>query len=195
QYLGYPILNNHPTPKDYQYIIENMQRKLSSWKANFLNTTGRTTLVSSTLNAIPGHAMHYTLLPNKILKQIDRMQRNFISGSTSESKKIHYISWNNITRPKEEGGLGITTAKNKNLTSLTNLAWKLLTNTNAPLSRTLIQKYATNTPQKYNSFVWKSILKGWSICSKCITWNPCKNSKLNIWTTNWIPNCTSLRQL
>lgn len=30
KYLSYPILTNHPYPKDYQYIIDNMQRKLSS---------------------------------------------------------------------------------------------------------------------------------------------------------------------
>lgn len=62
------------------------------------------------------------------LKQIDRIQRNFIWGTNSDLKKIHYISWYNITKPKEEGGLELITANNKNLISLSNLAWRLLTN-------------------------------------------------------------------
>lgn len=68
KYLRYPILQNQPTHKDYQFIIDNMQRKLTSWRAKFLNIAGRTTLAISTLNSIPNHAMHYTYLPTKNLK-------------------------------------------------------------------------------------------------------------------------------
>lgn len=87
KYLGYPITNNKPKPSDYQFIIDNMTRKLASWKSNFLSMAGRVTLASSTLNSMPNHNMHYNFLPMKILNLIDKLQRNFIWGSTLTTKK------------------------------------------------------------------------------------------------------------
>ncbi|OIT34135.1 putative ribonuclease h protein, partial [Nicotiana attenuata] len=186
-YLGYPILHNQPTHKDFQYIIDNMHRKLSSWKAKFLNIAGRAALAISTLNSIPSHAMHYTYLPAKTLKEIDRIQRNFICGSTTESRKIHYVNWSNVITTKEQGGLGLQSAKNKNLISLSSLAWRAMTNASALWSKMLIHRYANNKPVINTSFIWKSIIKGRSFCSKGITWHPCKNSLLSVWHSNWIP--------
>lgn len=179
KYLGFPILHKHPKPTNYQFIIDNMQSRLTTWKANFLNIAGRTTLAISTLNSIPSYAMQYTHLPIKILKQIDRILCKFIRGSTNETKKVHYMSWKNITKTKEEGGVGLKTPNTKNMTTLSNLAWRLLTNPTATWSRLLIFKYANNKSKGNTSSIWKSILKGWTICSKVITWQPSKNSNLN----------------
>ncbi|XP_070004851.1 uncharacterized protein [Nicotiana sylvestris] len=72
-YLGFPILNNTPRPRDYHFIIDKMRSQLVAWKMNFLNIAGRTTLAHSCLNSIPNHYMQYTVLPKKILKNIDKV--------------------------------------------------------------------------------------------------------------------------
>lgn len=59
---------------------------------------GRTILASSTLNSIPTYAMQYTILPPKILKTIDKIQWDFIWGSTNTSKKFHLINWQVLTK-------------------------------------------------------------------------------------------------
>ena len=53
-------------------------------------------------------------LPPKILKGVDKLNRNFIWGSSDSKKKLHLIGWNKVTRDKEEGGLGIQAMKPKN---------------------------------------------------------------------------------
>lgn len=64
--------------------------RLSSWKIKFLNIAGRTTLVLSTLNTIPNHVMQYTILPTKIQKQINQIQRNFIWELLMREKTSSY---------------------------------------------------------------------------------------------------------
>lgn len=48
--------------------------------------------------------MQYTSLPQNIIQQIDKIQRNFISVDIEEAKRLHFIGWNTITKPKEEEG-------------------------------------------------------------------------------------------
>lgn len=36
-YLGFPILQKKPTPKDFQYLIDNFRNKLATWKVHYLD--------------------------------------------------------------------------------------------------------------------------------------------------------------
>lgn len=92
KYLGFTMLNKRPSKADFQFIIDNLIEKLSGWKTKFLNIAGRTTLARSSLNSIPIHIMHYIKLPLDISKKIDRIQRNFIWGSTINQKSSTYWS-------------------------------------------------------------------------------------------------------
>lgn len=90
------------------------------------------------------------------------------------------------------GGLGLNTAKSKNRVLLCGLTWRLLANPSSRWAKVLIHKYGSNKSNN-TSFIWKNILKGWLTCRQEILWLPCKNSKLNIWDTCWIPLLTPLR--
>lgn len=59
KYLGFPITILKPKYSDYQFIIDNMTKKLASWKSNFLSMAGRTVLAISTLNTMENHIMQY----------------------------------------------------------------------------------------------------------------------------------------
>lgn len=192
KYLGFPIVEKNPKAADYQFIIAQMRGRLSSWKINFLNIAGRTTLALSTLNFIPNHAMQYTILSARIQKQIDRIQKNFIWGSTNEVKKLHLINWKTITNPKEVRGLNLKMTSSKNTTLLSSLIWHILTNPIAPWANLLITKYG-HKRTTHSSFIWKSIPKGWTTCSKGILWQPSRNSNQNIWCSRWIPDLPPLR--
>lgn len=68
--------------------------------------------------------MQTTLLPGIILDYLDRMNSNFLWGLSDSKSKIHWVEWNKVTRPTEEGGLGIQTAKGRNLAYLAKLNWR-----------------------------------------------------------------------
>ncbi|OIT27665.1 putative ribonuclease h protein, partial [Nicotiana attenuata] len=191
-YLGFPMLNNYPRHKDYQPLLDKMRARLNNWNARWLSMAGRCTLITSTLNTLPNHLMQISLLPTKTLQEIDKIQRDFLWGTTREKRKIHLIGWSTVTNTKLNGGLGIKKAKSKNLALLTSLAWRILTNTNSLWAKTLISIYGTSRRINGSSITWKSLLKGWTICHKGIRWPVDKHSHMNIWDSNWIPNIQSL---
>lgn len=83
KYLGFPIFHKRPTNKNFQFIIDNMNKKLTAWKTKFLNIVGRTTLAKASLGSILSHVMQYIKLSSHIANQIDRIQRNFLWGTTA----------------------------------------------------------------------------------------------------------------
>jgi len=54
-----------------------------------------------------GYVMESNQLPAKVLEGIDRVNRNFLWGSDESKGKMHWVGWQKVTRPKEEGGLGL----------------------------------------------------------------------------------------
>lgn len=66
--------------------------------------------------------MQFVKLPNKILKTINKIQRNFIWGTTADKKKLHMLSWETVSLTKERGGLGLQKCENRNKATHTSLA-------------------------------------------------------------------------
>ncbi|MCI19046.1 putative ribonuclease H protein, partial [Trifolium medium] len=52
KYLGVPLTGRAPRREDFQYIIDQVQNKLASWKAHLLSFAGRVTLAKSVMEAI-----------------------------------------------------------------------------------------------------------------------------------------------
>lgn len=45
--------------------------------------------------------------PKKILKTLTQIQRSFFWGGTEEKRKIAWVAWEVVCKPKLEGGLGL----------------------------------------------------------------------------------------
>jgi hypothetical protein len=114
KYLGFPILKGRVKRSDFLFIIEKMQTRLASWKNRLLNKPGRLTLASSILSSIPSYYMQIAWLPQSICDSIDQTTRNFIWRDSS-NKGIHLVGWIKIVCPKNQGGLGIRTARETNI--------------------------------------------------------------------------------
>ena len=64
-------------------------------------------------------------LPAHVCDKLDKINRDFLWGSTSDRKKMHLVGWNKIVKSKEEGGLGIQAARAKNIALLFMLNWRM----------------------------------------------------------------------
>lgn len=82
KYLGTPILHHRVNQSLIKDIIEKMSKKLTGWKAKNLSFAGRTTLVKAITSAISNHLMQTLEIPRKVCDQIDKLNRNFLWGST-----------------------------------------------------------------------------------------------------------------
>nr|XP_009784753.1 PREDICTED: uncharacterized protein LOC104233125 [Nicotiana sylvestris]XP_016498758.1 PREDICTED: uncharacterized protein LOC107817444 [Nicotiana tabacum] len=122
KYIAFPVFHKRPTNRDYQFIIDSMQSKLAGWKTHFLNMAGRTILAKSSLGCISSHVMQYIKLPAQVSNQINIIQRNIIRGIIAAKRKMHLVGWKTMTKPRDEGGLGVQTAENRNIATHTGLA-------------------------------------------------------------------------
>ena len=102
---------------------------------------GRVVLIQASSSTIPNYVMPYASLPNKILNGIDRVNRNFLWGTTDHVKKMHWVNWGKVSKPKEVGGLDLQTTKGRNTTLLAKLNWRFHKEGNAPWAKVLKFKY------------------------------------------------------
>lgn len=81
-YLGISISGRWPRRQDWEGLILKVRRRLSSWKVQHLSFEGHLTLMNSILSALPTYWMSIFRLPSWVIKEIDRIKRDFLlSGS------------------------------------------------------------------------------------------------------------------
>ena len=106
-YLGMPLGAHFKDPSIWNPIIENIEKKLSSLKHLYLSKGGRLTLLKSTLSSLPTYFLSLFTIPPAMANRLERIQRNFLWGSSEEAFKYPLVAWNNVCWPIERGGLGI----------------------------------------------------------------------------------------
>ena len=89
KYLGFPLKHHGTNNAALNFVLEKVKQKLASWKANLLSLVGRAVLIQAFTSTIPAYIMQSTALPKKLIDNIDRVNRNFLWGSTEEAKKVH----------------------------------------------------------------------------------------------------------
>ena len=91
KYLGIPIKHPRSSSNEYNFVLDRVKQKLVGWKANMLSFAGRAILIQASSAAIPSYIMQCTKLPRRILDGLDRVNRNFLWGTTETAKRIHWV--------------------------------------------------------------------------------------------------------
>ncbi|KAK7854352.1 putative ribonuclease h protein, partial [Quercus suber] len=143
KYLGFPLKHSRSRSYDFDFVLDRVKQKLSRWKANLISMAGRRVLIQASSSTILAYVMQNVYLLNKVLVGMDRVNRNFLWGSTKTKKKMHWVNWGKVTKPKDLGGLRLQTAKGRNIALLTKLNWRFHTETDALWVWVLKNKYCT----------------------------------------------------
>ena len=86
RYLGIPLSIFRLKKGKEQALIDAVAARIPQWKGNLLNIAGRTTLVKTTLSAIPVHTLIALCLSSWAIECIDKLRRAFIwCGAASVS--------------------------------------------------------------------------------------------------------------
>ena len=108
------------------------------------------------------------------------------------AKKMHWVNWAEVTKPKEAGGLGLQYAKGRNTALLAKLNWRFHIEKNAPQAKVLKFKYCTrqrinfrNKEKLPMSLVWKGMKRGKEAFNKGVKWIPGHESYLNFQSDCW----------
>lgn len=75
KYLGLPLCNKKLFVSDWNPVVERVHRRLALCKGPLLSSTGRLTLVKSTLSSIPLLYMSVFALPTQVHQKIEGLMR------------------------------------------------------------------------------------------------------------------------
>lgn len=192
-YLGMPTMTSRVTRETFGYLCEKIDRRLEGWKTKYLSLAGRVTLAKSTITTMASYAMQTAKIPRIICDDIDKRTRRFIWGGTEDHRRVHLLSWEQLQKPRDQGGLGVRSARQANSAFLTKLGWRVLTEPNSLWSRVLRAKYCKGRcdidmfESKQNmSNVWRGITENTKhLCdgAQVAVGNGCKTL---FWDHRWV---------
>ena len=104
-------------------------------------------------------------MPNRVLNGVDRINRNFLWGSTEEAKRMQMVNWKIVTKPKSKGGLGIHEAKGRNLAMAAKLCWRMENAVDDKWAEVLKKKYQHRLAIRKGakSRIWTAVRRGATI--------------------------------
>ena len=91
-YLETPIFTTRRTASSYQYLVENIRKRIEEWQTKYLSMASRATFIKASITSIPIYAMQTTLLPQKICHHIDKLSCNFLWGGFEQHRSCHTVS-------------------------------------------------------------------------------------------------------
>jgi hypothetical protein len=122
-------------------MLEVLKKRLGSWGNKYVSLGGRIVLINAVLSSIPIFFLSYMKMPVKVWREVVKLQRNFLWGGLSLKRRISWVKWEDICRPKKEGGLGIRDLRLVNLSLLAKWRWKLLSNDDEVWKNVIVAKY------------------------------------------------------
>lgn len=107
RYLGVPLCTKKITLLNYEGLLQQTKTKFSSWSVKSLSFAGRLLLIKTVIAGITTFWCSKFILPKSCVKRINSLCSVFLWQGNIESHHSARVSWEHITRPKIEGGLGI----------------------------------------------------------------------------------------
>lgn len=138
---------------------------MAGWKAKTLSLASRQVLAQSVLSSIPFYTMQTTLIPKRVIANMEKLIRGFLWGNLEGEKRCNLVRWDTVTKSKENGGLGIRKLAEMNIAFLAKLEWRIMMNEESLWVRVLKAKYAIQSmdcsmwrPKTNMSNSWQGIL-------------------------------------
>ncbi|WMV30174.1 hypothetical protein MTR67_023559 [Solanum verrucosum] len=106
-YLGCPLYIGGQRIIYYSDLVDKVIKKISGWQSRILSFGGRVTLVKHVLQSIPIHTMAAIAPPKTTIQYLKSITADFFWGMDKEKKKYHWASWETLSYPTDEGGIGV----------------------------------------------------------------------------------------
>ncbi|XP_021746063.1 uncharacterized protein LOC110711934 [Chenopodium quinoa] len=112
-------------------------------------------------------------------------------------RKIHWLAWKKLCRPKNEGGLGFRDFKLFNWGLLGKQAWMLMLQPGTLVEQILKCRYYPNSTFMEAdigvnpSYTWRGIAEARCVVRRGMKWRVGNGESIRVWTDPWVPNTQS----
>ncbi|KAL2943893.1 LINE-1 retrotransposable element ORF2 protein [Bienertia sinuspersici] len=121
KYLGVPICSKRVNASQCEVLIEKMTTRIRTWSSRHISFAGRSQLINSVLMSIQQYWAQVFILPTSVLQSIEQICRSYLWSGHWCSNRPGYIAWENVCRPKKEGGLGFKSMQQWNLANMVDM--------------------------------------------------------------------------
>ena len=125
------------------------------------------------------------------------MVRGFQWGQKGRERKIAWVSWKNLCKPKAEGGMGFRDLKAFNLALLAKQGWRIQQSPNSLIHRVLKAKYFARSffmdtqVGRNPSYIWRSIVAARPVIKEGAKWVVGDGRIIKIWEEKCLPSLES----
>ncbi|KAK9990436.1 hypothetical protein SO802_025421 [Lithocarpus litseifolius] len=166
KYLGLPSFIGRKKKASFDNIKQRVWKKLQGWEGKLLSQAGREILIKSVAQALPTSTMSCFKLSAGLCHEIKVLIKIFFWGQRGERRKVHWMKWEDLCKPKSQGGMGFKDLSKFNDTLLAKQTWRLLHDKTLLFYRVFKAKFFPNCTimeaanPSLSSYAWRSILRG-----------------------------------
>nr|XP_025611831.1 uncharacterized protein LOC112705199 [Arachis hypogaea] len=175
-------------------IKDKVRKRVEGWKRKLLSVGRRHVLIKAVGEAIPIYSLSCFLLPDSLLTEIHGILSQFWWGQKGGERRMSWVSWKSMTRPKKEGDMDFKDLRAQNLALLEKQCWRIATRPNSLLTKMLKEKY-----YRYQSIMeagvgavpswgWRSILEGRKVLKKGLLWKVGSGGSIRVYVDPWLPS-------
>ncbi|KAM1798595.1 hypothetical protein ACFX12_032647 [Malus domestica] len=193
-YLGLPAIWGRSKRSSLAFVKGRVLGKIQGWKQSALSFAGKEVLLKVVVQAIPIYPMNLFKFPVAVCKDLDSMSAGFLWGDCGGHRRIHWVNWDTLGRPKYEGGLGFQNFQDFNDALLVKQCWRLILNPNSLWAQTLKACYFPHSSfldaklGSRASWAWASLLVGRDILKNGAHWQILNGRDTRIWVDRWLPS-------
>lgn len=160
-YLGITVGANMNRINSWRPVYDVFETRLSKWKAGSLSIGGRLTLIRSVLESLPMYYFSLYKVPCKVIKDLESIMSNFLWGGSKDVYKMHWVSWDRISTPKNRGGLGVCKLRVSNIALLAKWVWRF---------------------KSESSSLWCKVVKALHVSNRSWDFLPVRKSLNGVWS-------------
>ena len=125
KYLGIPLITTRLMYGDCLPMIESITMRIKSWTTKILSYAGRVQLIQSVMFGVQEFWASILYLPKRVLQKVEQIIRAFLWKGPEMSNGGAKVEWEELTKPKSKGGLGIKKLEDWNTASLAKHLWNI----------------------------------------------------------------------
>jgi hypothetical protein len=138
----------------------------SDWCEKYMSSGAKEILIKAILQSISTYAMGVFKFPLGLIDDLQHIIRNFWWSDEENRRRMHWLSWDKMTRPKSQGGMGFRDLRIFNQTLLARQAWRLIKFPDSLCAQLLRSRYYPSGDLLDTAFIqnqsqtWQGVLHG-----------------------------------
>ncbi|KAH0700980.1 hypothetical protein KY284_015195 [Solanum tuberosum] len=188
-YLGCPIFYGRRRSDHFEELLKKVRKRILLWQNKLLSFGGRYILVAHVLQSMPVYLLTAMNPPKGIIKQLHMIFARFFWSNTAGTRSKHWVAWEDLCSPKEEGGLGFRSLHDLSNALFAKLWWNFRVSTDSLWSAFMWNKYCKKVhpimaKSLGGSHSWRKMVMSREEVEHNIWWQTINGSS-SFWYDNW----------